>query len=247
MDDGMKQYTALTIPSMKAISKIVKPRTAVSLFSGCGGSSLGLRLAGFRVLYANEFIPTAAAIYRANMEKHTYLDSRDIRDIKPAEILKIIGMKRGELDYLDGSPPCKLFSASARLRSTMASDAVVKYSDNISQRVDDLFDNFCRILSGLQPKVFVAENVTGLTQGKSLGVFSGNSQRPAIGWIPCEGSNTGCITPWHSTETEARNLHRCSQRLEDGPRVPYTLRYSPYWRTRHNSRCSKSFVWVESE
>ena len=39
---------------------------AISTFSGCGGSSLGYKMAGFRVLWASEFIPAAQDTYRAN-------------------------------------------------------------------------------------------------------------------------------------------------------------------------------------
>lgn len=59
---------------------------AVSTFSGCGGSSLGYKLAGFRVLWANEFIPAAQDVYRLN-HPQTILDTRDIRTIQPQDIL----------------------------------------------------------------------------------------------------------------------------------------------------------------
>ncbi|ADD94681.1 hypothetical protein [uncultured phage MedDCM-OCT-S08-C620] len=45
-----------------------------------------------------------------------------------------------------------------------------KYSDT-KQRVDDLFYEYTRILKGLQPKVFVAENVAGLVIGTAKGYF----------------------------------------------------------------------------
>jgi len=51
---------------------------AVSTFSGCGGSCLGYRMAGFQVLWANEFIPAAAEVYWAN-HPDTILDTRDNR------------------------------------------------------------------------------------------------------------------------------------------------------------------------
>ena len=57
--------------------------TAVTTFSGCGGSSLGYRMAGFRVAWASEFIPAAADTYRANASPSTVLDTRDIREVKP--------------------------------------------------------------------------------------------------------------------------------------------------------------------
>jgi Site-specific DNA methylase len=70
----------------------------ISTFAGCGGSSLGYRMAGFRILWANEFIPAAQETYLANCEPYTYLDPRDIRDIQPEEILEKINLARGELD-----------------------------------------------------------------------------------------------------------------------------------------------------
>lgn len=170
----MKPYTAANIPSMKAISALKKPFTAVSLFSGGGGASVGLRLAGYKILYANEFVPAAAAVYRANMERGTYLDTRDVRKVSVASLLKLAGITKGELDYLDASPPCKLFSAAAsvgRSNSTKPHDEVVQYDDYIYQRVDDLFEHFVRLLRGVQPKVFVAENVPGLLAPKSKGYF----------------------------------------------------------------------------
>lgn len=132
-----------------------------STFSGCGGSSLGYKLAGFKVVWANEFIPAAQETYRAN-HPTTILDTRDIRTVMPNEILAATGLKRGELDLFDGSPPCSSFS-TAGLREK-GWGRVKKYSDS-EQRTDDLFFEYIRLLEGLQPKVFVAENVKGLTMG----------------------------------------------------------------------------------
>lgn len=139
----------------------------ISTFSGCGGSSLGYKMAGFKVLWANEFIPMAAEVYKLN-HPDTILDQRDIREIQPQEILDVIGLKSGELDLLDGSPPCASFSTAGSREKSWGK--IKKYSDT-KQRVDDLFFEFIRILDGLQPKVFVAENVKGLTIGKAKGYF----------------------------------------------------------------------------
>ena len=169
---SFKQYTALDIPSVCDINRIPKRWTAISTFSGCGGASLGLRMANYKVLYANEFIPSAAAVYTANKSPGTKLDTRDIRTVKPEEILRKFGMRRGELDYFDSSPPCKMYSSAARF-SRIGKDAsgVVRYSDWVNQRVDDLFDEFLRLRDGLMPKIFVAENVPGMTQSISQGFF----------------------------------------------------------------------------
>jgi DNA (cytosine-5)-methyltransferase 1 len=140
---------------------------AISTFSGCGGSSLGYKMAGFRVLWASEFIPAAQQTYRANHPK-TILDTRDIRQVKAQEILAAIGMKAGELDLFDGSPPCASFSTAGSRQAGWGK--VKKYSDK-AQRTDDLFFEFIRLLRNLKPKTFVAENVSGLVKGAAKGYF----------------------------------------------------------------------------
>ena len=138
-----------------------------STFSGCGGSSLGYKMAGFKVVWASEFIEAAQATYRAN-HSDTILDCRDIRTVKPEEVLNALGMKSGELDLLDGSPPCASFSTAGKREAGWGK--VKKYSDK-TQRTDDLFYEYVRLLKGIQPKVFVAENVSGLVKGTAKGYF----------------------------------------------------------------------------
>ena len=57
-----------------------------STFSGCGGSCLGYRIAGYKVIYANEFIESARETYKAN-HPNSFLDPRDIRKINADDIL----------------------------------------------------------------------------------------------------------------------------------------------------------------
>lgn len=138
----------------------------VSTFSGCGGSCLGFRMAGFGVLWASEFIPAARETYLANYPT-TPLDDRDIRLVTPEDILNATGLGVGELDVLEGSPPCASFSTAGRREKGWGQ--VKQYSDT-KQRVDDLFE-YIRLLKGLRPKVFVAENVSGLIKGTAKGYF----------------------------------------------------------------------------
>jgi len=139
-----------------------------SLFAGGGGSSTGYRMAGYRVVYANEFVEAAAETYRANAADYTVVDTRDVRGVTGAEILEAAGVDRGELDVLDGSPPCASFStAGARSKKW---GKVSEYSDT-QQRTDDLFLEYARLVGEVQPKVFVAENVSGLVKGVSKGYF----------------------------------------------------------------------------
>jgi len=141
---------------------------AISTFSGCGGSSTGYRMAGFKILWASEFIDAARDSYAANKAPYTILDGKDIRQVQVADILHAINMKPGELDLFDGSPPCASFSTAGKREAGWGK--VKKYSDK-SQRTDDLFFEFSRLVRGVQPKVFVAENVSGLVKGTAKGYF----------------------------------------------------------------------------
>jgi len=157
------------IPTMAEVSAI-KPNglKVISTFSGGGGSCTGYRMAGFQVLWANEFIPEAAKTYKAN-HPNSMLDQRDIRKVKPEDILADIGMQVGELDLFDGSPPCSAFSAAGKREKGWGE--VKAYSDDAHQVVDDLFFEYARLVKGIQPKVFIAENVAGLIKGKAKGYF----------------------------------------------------------------------------
>lgn len=151
---------------MSEIAKIPHNGFVVaSTFSGCGGSSLGYKMAGFKVAWANEFVKAAQETYREN-HPSTYLDTRDIRTIEPTEILKEIDADG--IDILDGSPPCAAFSTAGTREQGWSREKA--YSD-VRQRVDDLFFEFVRILEGVRPRVFVVENVTGLVKGKAKGYF----------------------------------------------------------------------------
>jgi len=87
----------------------------------------------------------------------------DIRALDPDAIMEATGLKRGELDCLEGSPPCKSFSMSGIREDGWGQ--VLHYSGERNQRTDDLFIEYVRILKGLMPKTFIAENVQGLTVG----------------------------------------------------------------------------------
>lgn len=142
-------------------------KKVVSLFSGCGGSSLGYKMAGMDVLAAVEFIPAAAETYRQN-HPNTKMFEADIRTISGSDILESIGLEVGELDILDGSPPCASFSMAGAREKLWGK--VKNYSDS-KQRVDDLFFEYLRIVDEIKPKFAIAENVKGLTMGESKKVL----------------------------------------------------------------------------
>lgn len=139
--------------------------TVVSTFSGCGGSCLGYRMAGYKVVWANEFIPEAQNTYRAN-HPETFLDCSDIRNVTVEKIRSVIGDV--DVDLFDGSPPCASFSTAGKTAKGWGK--VRKYSDS-EQRTDDLFEQYIRVLKDLKPRSFVAENVAGMVKGVSKGFF----------------------------------------------------------------------------
>jgi DNA (cytosine-5)-methyltransferase 1 len=143
----------------------------VSLFAGCGGSSTGYRLSGGNVLAINEFIPNAYESYARNYPD-TPIFTEDIRKLSGKMILDKIGLGVGDLDILDGSPPCASFSVAGDREDGWGKEK--SYSDT-TQRVDDLFFEYARIVKELQPKVFIAENVKGLSLGIATNVL-GSSQ-----------------------------------------------------------------------
>lgn len=129
---------------------MVKKPTVISTFAGCGGSSLGYELAGFKELLAVEWDDNAVETFKLNFPKVPVYYG-DIAKLTGKECMKLAGIKKGELDVLDGSPPCQGFSTAGKR----------KFDDPRNS----LFKEYARFLNELQPKVFVMENVTGMVKG----------------------------------------------------------------------------------
>ena len=129
--------------------------TVVSTFAGGGGSSLGYSMAGFRELLAVEWDDHAAACLRRNL--HTEVFHGDISHVSA----DAIGLGVGELDVLDGSPPCQGFSR-ANTRSK---------GDTKGDPRNHLFLEFARLIATWQPRVFVMENVPSMAEGKHVDTF----------------------------------------------------------------------------
>ena len=155
------------IPLMPEIAAVRKNGLrAISTFTGCGGSDLGLLMAGYDVIWGNEFVPAAQDTFRAN-NPETVLDTRDIRTVTGADIRKVIGDE--DLDLFIGSPPCASFSTAGK--GSKGWGQVRNYSD-VRQRTDDLFEQYIRLVAELRPRAFVAENVAGMVKGVAIGFFN---------------------------------------------------------------------------
>lgn len=174
------------IPSMQEIANLPKNGyKLVSTFSGCGGSCLGFEMAGYKILWANEFIQEARNTYSRN-HKGVIICPWDIRRVTANDIFRVTGLKRGELDVFEGSPPCADFSTAGKRGggintfSNKGNKGRKKEYSGKMQQVDDLFFEYARLLNELQPKVFVAENVKGLTLGEAY-ILLGSSQSDMFG------------------------------------------------------------------
>lgn len=128
--------------------------SAIDLFSGAGGMSLGFTMAGFNILYALDNDPACIETYNNNLGKHGHVG--DIYEINKTVIEKTVKRKINGLDVVFGGPPCQGFSVQRR------------GEDNDPR--NELVMEYIRIVLEVQPKFFVMENVAGLlsTRGKPV-------------------------------------------------------------------------------
>lgn len=136
-------------------SQNTKPKV-ISTFSGCGGSSTGYELAGYDVIMAVEMDNHAVETYKLN-HPNTKIFHGDIHNLSVEKVFEITGLQPGELDLFDGSPPCQGFSMSGKR----------EFCDPKNQ----LYNEYIRLLKGVQPKTFVMENVKGMVTGDMKLIF----------------------------------------------------------------------------
>ena len=134
---------------MKTKSKELTP-IAIDLFSGCGGLTLGLKRAGFRVIGAIEIDPLSAETYRTNHQE-VNLWEKDIRDVGVKDLKRQLEIRKGQLDLLAGCPPCQGFSSMRTLNRP----------GNVADPRNDLILEFLHLVRELRPKTVMMENVPG--------------------------------------------------------------------------------------
>ena len=113
--------------------------TAIDLFAGAGGLSLGLKSAGWQVKSAIELDATAIATHRKNFPEADHV-ADDVRSINFRDF-------RG-IDLVAGGPPCQPFSVSG------------KQLGSVDLR--DMVPEFVRAVDEARPRAFLMENVAGL-------------------------------------------------------------------------------------
>ena len=125
---------------------------AIDIFSGCGGVSCGLTLAGFKVKAAVEIEKNAVNTYKNyNPLKKVNVLNNDICEIEGKEILEAAKIKEDDIYLLAGCPPCQSFSR--------------QNPDNKNKTVEErkkLLFEFLRIIEEIMPPFLLMENVPGI-------------------------------------------------------------------------------------
>lgn len=147
-----------------------------------GGSAMGYKLAGYDYMGGVELDKKVAEIYKKNLLPR-YLFVEDLREFN----------KRGDLpeelynlDILDGSPPCTLFTSSLGKKRENLWGKKKKYNEGkCSQTLDDLPFVWIETVKKLGPKVALMENVEGLTKGNAVKYLHGIIQELILaGYTP---------------------------------------------------------------
>lgn len=122
---------------------------SIELFAGAGGLALGIEKAGFDTIGLVEFDSAAAETLKHNRPNWNVIHD-DIANISKLDLEDYFSITKGELDLLSGGAPCQSFSyAGKRL--------------GLEDTRGTLFFHYAVFLEKLQPKMFLFENVKGLT------------------------------------------------------------------------------------
>lgn len=123
----------------------MKKYRVIDLFAGVGGLSYGFaHNNNFEIVMANEYEKDIATAYKMNHPTVNVIQG-DIKDITEAQLRSVIGNEG--IDIIVGGPPCQSYSTLGKRQ--------------MDERAH-LFEEYCRVLSIVQPKMFLFENVSGL-------------------------------------------------------------------------------------
>lgn len=140
--------------ALAAPGSMTTPLHFVDLFSGCGGFSLGLELAGLKCLAAIDFNVSAIETFRVNHPHVPHALVKDLTKFSPKDLDKLLGSQT--VDVLVGGPPCQGFSKARQVDGANHGGRLVHDSRR------DLYKEFLRFVVYYQPNVFVMENVPGI-------------------------------------------------------------------------------------
>ena len=123
----------------------------IDLFSGAGGLSCGLVMAGWTPIGSVEIMEQAVATYKYNfVDKKGFNENVESRDIRELDVKKHLydSVAGKNVDLIVGGFPCQGFS--------MAGNRIV------TDKRNTLYLDMLEIVNHLKPKVVVMENVPGL-------------------------------------------------------------------------------------
>jgi DNA (cytosine-5)-methyltransferase 1 len=145
--NNSKQRLEIFYQRNKKIKYETDPKlNAIMLFSGIGGLSLGFEMAGYNIIGHVEIVKAFNDIYRLNFPNSDYFGG-DIRNITNEQILAL-KKKYKEIAVIAGGPPCQGFSLAGKR--------------NVFDPRNELFKDFARFASIMQPKAILLENVRTL-------------------------------------------------------------------------------------
>ncbi len=136
--------------------KAKREYSSVELFAGAGGLALGLEMAGFHAKGLVEIDKYAAQTLRDNRKNWNVIEN-DIVDVSEKGIIHYLP-ENCEIDFVSGGYPCQAFSYAG-------------HKLGLDDVRGTMFFYFAKVIKDLLPKVFLAENVKGLTthdNGKTL-------------------------------------------------------------------------------
>lgn len=130
--------------------------TAIDLFCGAGGLSLGLRDAGFTVLVGADQDPWSVETHTANLGGLGY--AGDLTD--PTDLLDHLrAWHITSVDLIAGGVPCQPFSRAGRSKIRSLVDAQKRSFDDPRA---ELWRSFVRVVRELKPRAVLLENVPDL-------------------------------------------------------------------------------------
>lgn len=163
-EDGVKGFyleELETFPEVEAMlhsrwdeelhTRPLREYTSVELFAGGGGLALGLSLAGFSHVLLNEFDKSACNTLRMNHSEWNIIEG-DVRNVDFTPL-------RDKVDFLSGGFPCQAFSYAGK-------------QGGFNDTRGTLFFELARAVNEIRPKVFMGENVKGLTSHDNGRTFS---------------------------------------------------------------------------
>jgi DNA-cytosine methyltransferase len=128
-----------------------KRPVGIDLFAGAGGLSLGFEQAGFDIAAAVEIDPIHCATHEYNFPNSTVVCASVVK-VTGDEIRRRANLGDADIDVVFGGAPCQGFSMIGKRA--------------LDDPRNQLVFHYVRLVSELQPKYFVFENVRGLTLGK---------------------------------------------------------------------------------